>query len=49
MHGERVLVAIMHASNYAKLLYTTSRLLKVLSVCTINKQAIVQYGRSYLL
>ena len=39
--GPAELVRIMKTFTYEKLLWTTSRLLKVLSVCPMNKQAIV--------
>lgn len=42
--GPAQLVRIMHQYNYEKLLWTTSRVLKVLSVCSSNKPAIVQNG-----
>jgi len=38
------LVFIMRNHNYEKLLWTTSRVLKVLSVCPSNKPAIVDSG-----
>lgn len=41
--GPAQLVRIMKTYNYEKLLWTTSRVLKVLSVCSSNKPAIVQY------
>nr|AEC12440.1 putative beta-catenin 1 [Oscarella pearsei] len=40
--GSAELVRIMRMFTYEKLLWTTSRLLKVLSVCPMNKQAIVE-------
>lgn len=36
---------IMRSYNYEKLLWTTSRVLKVLSVCPSNKPAIVEAGK----
>jgi hypothetical protein len=39
-----VLVRIMRSYDYEKLLWTTSRVLKVLSVCSSNKPAIVDAG-----
>lgn len=42
--GPEGLVHIMRNSNYEKLLWTTSRVLKVLSVCPSNKPAIVEAG-----
>jgi len=42
--GPAELVRIMRSFNYEKLLYTTCRVLKVLSVCTSNKPAIVEAG-----
>ncbi|KAF7488000.1 Armadillo segment polarity protein [Sarcoptes scabiei] len=41
--GPAHLVRIMKSYQYEKLLWTTSRVLKVLSVCSSNKPAIVQY------
>lgn len=35
----------MRSYNYEKLLWTTSRVLKVLSVCPSNKPAIVEAGK----
>jgi len=43
--GPVELVRIMRTTNYEKLLWTTSRVLKVLSVCPSNKAAIVDAGR----
>ena len=40
--GPAELIRIMKVYTYEKLLWTTSRLLKVLSVCPMNKQAIVE-------
>jgi len=37
-------VNIMRTYTYEKLLWTTSRVLKVLSVCSSNKPAIVEAG-----
>uniref|UniRef100_H3CXY0 Junction plakoglobin n=1 Tax=Tetraodon nigroviridis TaxID=99883 RepID=H3CXY0_TETNG len=42
--GPESLVFIMRNYNYEKLLWTTSRVLKVLSVCPSNKPAIVEAG-----
>ncbi|KAL1494297.1 hypothetical protein ABEB36_009919 [Hypothenemus hampei] len=42
--GPMELVRIMRSYNYEKLLWTTSRVLKVLSVCSSNKPAIVEAG-----
>lgn len=42
--GPAELVRIMRSYTYEKLLFTTSRVLKVLSVDTDNKQAIVEVG-----
>ena len=42
--GPEELVRIMRTNNYEKLLWTTSRVLKVLSVCANNKPVIVQNG-----
>ncbi|XP_061535607.1 junction plakoglobin-like [Phycodurus eques] len=42
--GPEALVHIMRNYNYEKLLWTTSRVLKVLSVCPSNKPAIVEAG-----
>jgi hypothetical protein len=42
--GPAELVRIMRTFNYEKLLWTTSRVLKVLSVCPSNKPAIIQSG-----
>lgn len=42
--GPEGLVHIMRNCNYEKLLWTTSRVLKVLSVCPSNKPAIVEAG-----
>lgn len=44
--GPEGLVFIMRNYNYEKLLWTTSRVLKVLSVCPSNKPAIVEAGTS---
>ena len=43
--GPVELVRIMRTTTYEKLLWTTSRVLKVLSVCPSNKAAIVDAGR----
>ncbi|BES97248.1 Armadillo segment polarity [Nesidiocoris tenuis] len=42
--GPAELVRIMRSYDYEKLLWTTSRVLKVLSVCASNKPAIVEAG-----
>merc|ERR1719216_201502 len=42
--GPMELVRIMRSYDYEKLLWTTSRVLKVLSVCSSNKPAIVDAG-----
>jgi len=42
--GPAELVRIMRSYTYEKLLYTTCRVLKVLSVCSSNKPAIVEAG-----
>ncbi|XP_053491490.1 junction plakoglobin a isoform X2 [Ictalurus furcatus] len=42
--GPEALVQIMRNYNYEKLLWTTSRVLKVLSVCPSNKPTIVEAG-----
>lgn len=42
--GPGELVRIMKSYTYEKLLWTTSRVLKVLSVCASNKPAIVEAG-----
>lgn len=44
--GPESLVFIMRNYNYEKLLWTTSRVLKVLSVCPSNKPAIVEAGET---
>lgn len=44
--GPEALVHIMRTYSYEKLLWTTSRVLKVLSVCPSNKPAIVEAGMS---
>ncbi|KAG7281966.1 hypothetical protein CRUP_003024 [Coryphaenoides rupestris] len=44
-NGPEGLVHIMRSYNYEKLLWTTSRVLKVLSVCPSNKPAIVEAAR----
>ena len=46
--GPAELVRIMRSYTYEKLLFTTSRVLKVLSVDTDNKQAIVEVINSFL-
>lgn len=45
--GPQALVNIMRTYTYEKLLWTTSRVLKVLSVCSSNKPAIVEAGTSF--
>lgn len=45
-NGPEELVRIMQTNVYEKLLWTTSRVLKVLSVCSKNKLAIVEAGQS---
>ena len=45
--GPAELVRIMRSYTYEKLLYTTCRVLKVLSVCSSNKPGIVEV-RSFL-
>ncbi|ESN94528.1 hypothetical protein HELRODRAFT_189420 [Helobdella robusta] len=47
--GPDNLVRIMERYNYEKLLWTTSRVLKVLSVCPSNKVAIVEAGGIHVL
>merc|ERR1719187_542867 len=42
--GPQELVRILRSYTYEKLLWTTSRVLKVLSVCSSNKPAIVEAG-----
>jgi catenin beta 1 len=43
--GTQMLIAILvNQTSYQKLLLNTTRLLKVLSVCAKNKQALVQYN-----
>lgn len=42
--GPAELVRILHSFNYEKLLFTTARVVKVLSVCPSNKTAIIQAG-----
>lgn len=42
--GPAELVRILHSFQYEKLLFTTTRVLKVLSVCPNNKTAIIQNG-----
>jgi catenin beta 1 len=44
--GPGELVRIMRSYTYEKLLWTTSRVLKVLSVCSSNKPAIVEAGKN---
>merc|ERR1712142_332511 len=43
-NGPQELVRIMQTYSYEKLLWTTSRVLKVLSVCASNKPGIVEAG-----
>ena len=45
--GPGELVRIMRSYTYEKLLWTTSRVLKVLSVCPNNKPAIVEAGKVF--
>ena len=40
-----LLVEILRSSNYPKLILMTMRLLKVLSVCTQNKKALINCGK----
>ena len=47
--GPQALVNIMRTYTYEKLLWTTSRVLKVLSVCSSNKPAIVEAGKYFVL
>ncbi|KAL3318188.1 Catenin beta-1 [Cichlidogyrus casuarinus] len=42
--GPQELVRILYQYSYEKLLWTTARVLKVLSVCSMNKPAIIQVG-----
>ncbi|KAH3819190.1 hypothetical protein DPMN_120923 [Dreissena polymorpha] len=42
--GPRELVRLMRSYTYETLLWTTSRVLKVLSVCPSNKPAVVEAG-----
>lgn len=42
--GPELLVDILRNSNYPKLILMTTRLLKVLSVCTHNKKALINFG-----
>lgn len=42
--GPAELVRILHSFNYEKLLFTTARVVKVLSVCPNNKSALIQAG-----
>lgn len=42
--GPAELVRILHSHHYEKLLFTTARAIKVLSVCSSNKSAIIQAG-----
>lgn len=44
--GPGELVRIMRSYTYEKLLWTTSRVIKVLSVCSSNKPAIVEAGKA---
>ncbi|CAN8024121.1 unnamed protein product [Ixodes persulcatus] len=46
--GPAELVRIMRSYTYEKLLWTTSRVLKVLSVCSSNKPAIVEAGEFFI-
>ena len=45
--GPGELVRVMRSYTYEKLLWTTSRVLKVLSVCPSNKPAVVEAGKIY--
>lgn len=47
--GPEELVRIMQTYTYEKLLWTTSRVLKVLSVCPHNKPAIIEAGEYLVL
>jgi len=47
--GPKELVRIMHNSNYEKLLWTTVRLIKVLSICSSNKPALIKSGALQIL
>lgn len=42
--GPAELIRILHSYNYEKLLFTTTRVVKVLSVCPSNKPALIQAG-----
>lgn len=42
--GPAELVRLLHSYNYEKLLFTTTRVIKVLSVCPSNKPALIQAG-----
>lgn len=42
--GPAELVRILHSYNYEKLLFTTARVVKVLSVCPSNKPVLIQSG-----
>ena len=46
--GPSALVHVMRSYTYEKLLWTTSRVLKVLSVCSSNKPAIVEAGECFV-
>lgn len=46
--GPGELVRLMRSYTYEKLLWTTSRVLKVLSVCPSNKPAVVEAGMSFI-
>lgn len=42
--GPKELVRILHNANYEKLLWTAIRLMKVLSICSSNKPALIKSG-----
>lgn len=42
--GPTELIRILHSYNYEKLLFTTARVIKVLSVCPSNKPSLIQNG-----
>jgi catenin beta 1 len=43
--GPGLLIEILRSSNYPKLILMTMRLLKVLSVCSQNKKALINCGK----
>ncbi len=47
--GPGLLIEILRTSNYPKLILMTMRLLKVLSVCTQNKKALINCGKCLLI